>query len=146
MSDLDGRAFTRRGNSLVPSDFAADELLHSIPEGKEVMVTIRRPRSVMHQRWFFALLRIVCENTGHLWYDESDLLDALKRAVGYTEHCMDIDGSSYERPKSISFSTLSEDEFRIFKDKCLDVLATKVLGCDPVELMNEVDSTQKRAA
>lgn len=146
MSDLNGRCFVRKRNTLVPADFAAAEMLDGIPEGSEIIVKIRRPRNPACHRWFFALLRIVCENTGYLWYDEEDLLDALKRAVGHTEHCLDIDGGSYEKPKSISFSAMTEDQFRVFKDKCLDVLATKVLGCSPEELMNETDSTQKRAA
>lgn len=143
-SDLEGRCFVKKGNALRPADFAADEFMAAIPDGKEVTVIVRRPRSAIHHRWFFALLRKVCENTG-LWASEEELLSALKLATGHCDRQMTLDGSVYLVPKSIAFSSLSEDEFNIFKERCLHLLATKVLGCDPATLLEEVDKTQRAA-
>ena len=64
MSSLDARSFVRKGNTLVPADIHADEFLAGIPDGKEVLATIRRPRSPEHNRWFFAMLAKVCHASG----------------------------------------------------------------------------------
>lgn len=142
MSDLDGRAFIKRGNALIPADFAADEAVAAIAEGREVLVTIRRPRSVIHHRWFFSLLRHVVSNSEQ-WSDEDDLLDDLKLATGHITRRVNLmTGEVSAVAKSINFASMPEDAFRRFKDRCLFVLA-KVLGIDPVTLMEETDATQR---
>lgn len=145
MSDLDGRCFIRRGNSLVPADFAAEEFLSELKDGREVVLTVRRARSPKHHRWFFAMLRKVVENTER-WQTEDELLDALKLATGHTEQRQAIDGTTYLAPRSISFAAMEEGAFTRFRRRCCYVLATKVLGCTPEELMAETDATQRRAA
>lgn len=145
MSDLDARSFTRRGNTLIPSDFAAEEMLAGLKDGQEILVTVRRPRSPQHHRFFFALLRKVVENTDD-FQSEEELLDALKLATGHTERRLTLDGKAYLAPRSISFAAMGEDAFRRFRKRACYVLATKVLGCDPGTLMNEADETQRRAA
>lgn len=143
-SDLEGRCFVKKGNVLYPVDFAASELLATIPEGKEVVVVIRQHRNPKALRWFFAMLRTVCQATG-LWATEENLLNALKFETGHCELQMKLDGSECLVAKSISFPKMKEDEFNAFKERSLDLLATKVLGCDPAELMEEVDRTQRAA-
>lgn len=145
MSDLEGRCFVRRGKALVPADFAAEEFLAEIAEGREIIVTTRKARSPQHHRWFFALLHKVIENAEQ-WQTEEELLDALKLATGHTERRATIDGAVYVAPRSISFAAMGEEAFKRFRKRACYVLATKVLGCDPEELMGEVDATQRRAA
>lgn len=146
MSDLDGRNFLKRGNTLIPADFAADEMLATLKEGREVIMSMRRARSPVHHRFFFALLRQVVNNTEGKWADESDLLSDLKFATGHRNRRENlVTGDIYEVARSINFAAMSEDQFREFKDKCLDVL-TRHLGWDPVVLMKEVEATQKRHA
>lgn len=142
MSDLDGRAFVKRGRVLVPADFAADEMLDDLPEGREVLMTMRRPRSPQHHRFFFALLRKVVENTDR-WASEEDLLDDLKIACGHaTRRANLITGEISLVAKSINFASMPEDAFRRFKDRALFVLSTAI-GVDPVTLMEEAEATQK---
>lgn len=145
MSDLEGRCFVRRGNALVPADFAAEEFLGEIADGREIIVTTRKARSPQHHRWFFALLRKVVENTDY-FSNEDELLDALKLATGHCERRMTIGGDAYVAPRSISFAAMGEEAFRRFRKRACYVLATKLLRCSPEELMGEVDETQKRAA
>ena len=145
MSDLEARAFTRRGGALVPSDFAAEEFLSEVKDGQEVLLTVRKARSPQHHRWFFALLHKVVENSDD-WQTEEEVLDALKLATGHTERRMTLDGAVYVAPRSISFAAMGEEAFRRFRKRACYVLATKVLGCDPDELMGEVEATQKKAA
>lgn len=138
--DLDGRCFVRRGRTLVPRDFAADEMLDAIGDGKEVIVLIRRARSPAHHRWFFKLLRSVVQNTDD-FSDEEELLDAVKHATGHVERRMLLDGSVYMAPRSINFAAMDEFKFKRFVDRALFVLS-RALGFDPVELMHEVDVDQ----
>jgi hypothetical protein len=145
MADLDARCFLRRGNSLVPADASAEEFLSELADGREVTVTIRKPRNPAHHRWFFALLRLVVSNSDD-WSNEEELLDALKLATGHTERRMTIDGNTYLAPRSISFAAMGEEAFKRFKARACYVLATKVLNVNPEDLMREVDATQKRAA
>ena len=140
MTDLDGRAFVRRGNALYPVDVHADEFLASLPEGKEMLVTIRRPRSPHHHRWWFALLHKVVSNSER-WNDEEELLDVLKIAVGHTKPVELLDGTIYRLPKSISFSSMGEDVFQRFTKRALYVLG-KMTGIDPETLMEETRATQ----
>jgi hypothetical protein len=142
VTDLDARCFIKKGKSLVPADFAAEEFLDGIPGGREVLVSVRRPRSPQHHRWFFALLRKVTENSDR-WASEEDLLDDLKLACGHvTRRANMLTGEISLVAKSINFASMPEDPFRRFKDRALFVLG-KVLGVDPVTLMEETDATQK---
>jgi hypothetical protein len=134
MSDLDGRGFYRRGSTLVAADIASEDFLSEIPEGKEVLVTIRRARSPEHHRWFFKLLSRVAENSDK-WADVDDLLDDLKLACGhYTRRANILTGQIQYVPKSISFAAMGEDKFKRFKERALYVL-TQALGYDPIILM-----------
>lgn len=145
MSDLDGVCFVRRGNTLVPADMHADEFLSSLKDGREVIVTARKARNPLHHRWFFALLRKVVENTDD-WQSEDELLDAVKLATGHVERRVTLDGGAYLAPKSISFAAMAQDKFKAFADRAVYLLATRVLGCSPDDLMAEVEQTQRRSA
>ena len=141
MSDLDARAFTRRGNCLIPSDFAADEFLAGIPDGREVLVTVRRPRNPKHHRKFFAMLRQALDNRDD-WGDEDDLLDDLKHAVRHIERRKNaITGEVTERARSINFASMGQDAFARFYNRCRFVLA-QTLGISEDELEREVEATQ----
>lgn len=140
MSDLEGRCFRRAGNTLVPVDFAADEMLAEIPEGKEVVVTYRKPRSPLHHRWFFAMLRKVCEATGR-WHDEDELLDAVKLATGHVRRVQRLDGEVILMPRSINFASMPEGPFTRFKNRALFVIG-QATGVDPETLMRETNATQ----
>lgn len=143
MTDLDARCFIKRGRSLVAADFAAEEFLAGIKDGREVLVSVRRARSPKHHRWFFALLRKVVENSER-WADEDDLLDDLKLATGHaTRRVHLLTGEVCLVAKSINFASMPEDPFRRFRDRCLYVLG-KTLGVDPLTLMQETDATQRR--
>ena len=134
--DLSARAFARRGNTLVPADYAAQELLERLPEGREILILIRRVRSAKHHRWYFALLDKVVKATDR-WRSVDDLLDALKFELGLTEMRSDLFGNRYRAPKSVSWVKMSEDEFRPFAERSIEAIAMAT-GIDPTDLMREV--------
>lgn len=140
MSDLEGRCFIKRDKALRPTDWTADEFLAGIPDGKEVMVIVRRSRSPEHHRRFFALLRRVTENSDH-WQDEDELLDAIKIAVGHTRLIHRFDGTVDRIPRSINFASMPQDEFNRFYKRAGFVLG-QFLGVDPETLMAEALADQ----
>lgn len=145
MSDLDGICMIRRNGALVPADAHAAEFLESLKDGREIIVSVRKARNPLHHRLFFALLRKVVENSED-WNTEEELLDAVKMATGHVERRHRLDGEEYLVPRSISFAAMDQIKFRRFFDRAVWLLATKVLGCTPDELLGEVDETQRRAA
>jgi len=142
MGDLDGRCFVKRNGGFFPADFAAEEMTASVADGREVVFTVRKARSPQHLRWFFAMLRKVCENTDDQWLDEEELLDDLKEAVGLSKKKINpLTGRESQRPGSISFAAMGEAKFVRFRRRCSYVLG-QFLGCTPEELMAETDETQ----
>ena len=109
MTDLEGRAFTKRRvagiTCLVPSDTHAEEWLATIGLNKEVIVQGRRVRNIKHHRLLFAVLRLVFENTD-LWESETNILDELKMLTGlYEIRVSKTTGEVFQVPRSISSMT-----------------------------------------
>jgi hypothetical protein len=145
MTDIDARAFIKRRNprtgasGLVPADVMAEELLATVPDGREVLVTVRRARNPRHHRLLWALLRKVVENSEQ-WADERALLDSLKLATGLFEARMAFNGIPFAVPASISFAAMDQGRFSEWFDKAVTILSRDVLGCAPEELRAEVEA------
>lgn len=143
MGDLEARAFRRKGKALVPSDLHAEEFLDDIKDGTEVLVSIRKARSVEHHRFFFAKLKAIVDVTGR-WGDVEELLDDLKLATRHVEKRQNvITGQYFMRPRSISFASLGQAAFRRFDDRCNYVLAEA--GIDVGEIVKQASEAAKRA-
>lgn len=69
---------------LVPGDERAAEFIAKLTDKKDVLVTIRSPRSPDHHKFFFKYLSRVIENTDNVWSDVEELLEAVKFATGHT--------------------------------------------------------------
>lgn len=140
MSDLDGYVFMKVGGRLAANDIHAQEWLSSIRDGREVMISARRPRNPKFHRLAFALLRLVVENTDR-WSDEADLLQDLKLATGHVEKRVSaLTGEVYAAPRSISFASMDEDKFKRWFNRAAYVLATDVLHVAPQTLIDEVNA------
>lgn len=135
MADLSGRMFERRGNHLVPSDLAAQELVESLPEGKAVLMDMRRARSPRNHAHLFALLKVACEQLEG-YPDTETLLDAVKIATHLTRPVKLASGEIVWIPKSINWAAMPEDEFKRWKDRAVYVLG-QLLGVDPIQLLEE---------
>lgn len=135
MTDLNGRLFHRQGNHLVPSDLAAQELVQSLPEGKAVLMDMRRARSPANHAHLFAVLKVAVDNLNG-YGDTETLLDALKLATGLTRPVQLTDGRIVWIPKSINWAAMAETEFQEWKARALFVLG-QMLGIDPQQLLEE---------
>jgi hypothetical protein len=138
--DLDGLVFVKRGKSLVPADIQAEEWLDATGEGKEVLMSGRRPRNPRFHRLAFALMRLVMENDPeNRWLTENDLLEDLKFATRHIEtHINGFTGLVEVRTKSISFTSMDEFAFHRWFARATYVLATQILNTVPDELRDEV--------
>jgi hypothetical protein len=84
----------RKGDTLVPTAEMFREDLQSIPEAKELLVSIRTPRSVEHHRLFFAVLHEMVKSG--IWDgDVESLLDYVKVGVGHVSTVIDPSGASW---------------------------------------------------
>lgn len=143
MTDLHARAFRKVRNprtgvcGLVPADQWATEFLSSLPDGRDVLVTVRTPRSVQQLRLLFALIKKTMENTDR-WATKDVLVRDLKLVTGlFTTEVSAFTGMPYPVPASISFASMPQDEFQVWFQKAADALAG-VLGCTAEELIREV--------
>lgn len=139
LTDLNAFAFTRKGNALIPSDIHAADFLEGIKDGKEVLVSIKKPRSVKHHRRVFALLQLVLDNTEQWQGDKDALLSDLKMATRLVDVRVDlITGREYIVPRSISFASLDQISFDRWWRRAVHVIATQVLNTLPDEIEREI--------
>lgn len=145
MSDLDARCFVKRGHVLVPADIMADEFMATIRDGREIMVTPRRPRNPKHHKLLFAALKLTIDNTDK-WPSVEVLLDDLKVITGLFETRINaLTGIPYIKAKSISFAAMSQDEFGPWFDRATIKLA-EAIGVEHQELLAEIaEMTAPRA-
>lgn len=138
----------RKGFVLAPSDRLAEEDLATLALGKNVLVEVRKPRSLQHHRLLFALLRKVARSTPTP-LSEDALLSWVKVRTGHVEHVPLGFGRSYEAPASIAFSAMDQAQFREFFDRVVALICTEVVpGLDQPTLAAEIEAmlTEQEAA
>ncbi len=144
MSEMQSRAFLKREGALYPSDPWAQEFMDRLKDDAEILVSVRKPRSVRNHRLLFALLRKTVENTDGRWADEEVLLDDLKLATGlFQTRVSALTGMPYPVPASISFASMDQPRFSAWFAKAV-VVCAEVLGCTPDELLGEVEGSVER--
>jgi hypothetical protein len=136
--DLECRVFQRKGKTLVPADIHAEEMFNTIKDGKHVLLRIFKPRNVQHHRKLFAVLNCVVENS-EKYNDVNELLVIVKLAVGYATVVQGMDGEMCRIPRSISFSSMAQDEFERFFPRAVYVLS-KLSGINEDILLNEANN------
>lgn len=133
---------TKRFNALRAMDQIAAEALGKIVDGEVVKVEIKRAnqRSLRHHRLFFALLEIVGECQDEPW-TKDQTLTWVKVAAGHTDPVYDRDGKVTFIPRSISFDSMSQDEFRAFFDAAVQAVLDKLLppGTPRHSIVQEVE-------
>jgi len=73
--------------------------------GKEYSCEIKRNRILRHHKKFFAILRLVVDNTNFM--DTESLLYALKIELGYVQSCVTLKGKTIAMVKSINFDNMN---------------------------------------
>jgi hypothetical protein len=142
-ADIEARCFRKMRNpttgrtGLVPCDQWADEFMAGLKDGQEVLVTVRKPRSVRQHRLLFGLIKLTMDNTDR-WATKEVLLNDLKLATGLFETRISaFNGMPYPVPASISFGSMPQSAFNEWFQKAAAALAG-VLGCTAEDLIREV--------
>jgi hypothetical protein len=117
---------------LLPANAAEAEKLHSFKAGAGVRCKVTRVRNYQFLKKYFALLNLAYD----YWEPEENLVgeknferfrsDVIILA-GFYEAYVRVDGSTRIEPKSISFGSMSEDEFSDLYTKTIDALVKHVL-------------------
>jgi hypothetical protein len=124
--------------SLRPVDDAGEALVASLGHGEIVAATVKKPRNVKFHRWFWALATVVSNNVEPSRTPEQ-IVTALKIATGHVETIIDATGKVYYVPRSISFASMSGEEFNVFVDRCIKIIVERWLpGVGEDALRNEV--------
>jgi hypothetical protein len=129
----------RKGTHLVPCSLADEEALMEYAEGKDLAVTLHRPRSNRQHRFFWAILQKVCQNHD-VYRRPEQLLVWLKIRLGYVEEVQLHGDQVWWQTKSISFNSMGQDEFRKFFDAAIDCIVAEIIpGMDRDDLIGEVE-------
>ena len=138
-NELRSRIFTKRNGGLFPADVEAATGFARMKDGLSYLVNVHRPRNIQHHRKLFALLNLVQDST-EKWATVETLLEDLKLATGLFETRVSaLTGMPYPVPKSISFASMSQDEFEQWFDRAVDLISKQVLDMDRAELLGEIE-------
>lgn len=116
--------FKRIQGGLIPFDSEACEKLNKLKEGDEVMVDIKKPRNLKFHKKFFAMLTLVLNNQEKI--QASTVKQGQERLLYAAMYILKRgefwgpEKQHFER-ESISFASMSEDEFEDFYNEVLDV-------------------------
>lgn len=128
-----------RGGGFWPADDRAEDFARGIREGDTIKADVRRPRNPGQHRLFFALLSKVQENTDR-WPNTDALLQAVKIALGHFDTMQLVDGRVVPHPRSISFGSMAQDDFRRFFNDTVQLVITKIIpGLDRNDLLREIN-------
>lgn len=135
---------SRQGNRLVPFDQLAEEDLARLP-AKPLMVTIRAPRSLPHNRLYFSCLRSICESGGFEAGHEV-LHDVTKMGAGCFK-VVQLSGLTYRVPDSIAFASMDQTTFNAFFKRAVAFWQSEGLAAwiEP-DLFAKIAETDREAA
>lgn len=133
-------------SGLAPADNESERVLKKYKIGDTVRADIIKPRNVMHHRKYWALLNMVFDNLPEHLEPHIKNVDELhyeiKLQTGHREIHNTLGGQEIWKAKSISFSSMDQNEFEDYYNSALDVVCKYILpGVDISELTNEVTQT-----
>ena len=120
----------RLGNGLLPIGEDSLELLRRIPFGKEVIVSVKTARNPKQFRLYWAICRIVSENSDHYETPEQ-VSEALKIGTGrYDRTILRVPGVGEVeqlKPHSIAIESMKQTDFEQYLDAALLLIETEML-------------------
>jgi hypothetical protein len=121
-----------------PADPRAEDTLKGIRAGEIVKAQVSRPRNPQQHRLFWAFLTLVQQNTDR-WPTPEALLQAIKIHLGHFDSVEMVDGRVVPHPRSISFGSMPQDDFRRFMNDAIDLVVTRIIpGLDRADLEREI--------
>lgn len=117
--------FIKINGALYPASEEAQEYLKKVKEGEAVTVTLKRIRNYQFLKKWFSLVKYGFE----LWspdFEGEKNFERFRRDItilaGFYEQTVRLNGEIRTEAKSISFGSMSADEFEELYGKTIDVL------------------------
>ena len=112
----------KQGNgSYLPANNSDHDTLRKIKVGAIVSCDIKQPRNIGFHKKFFALINLVFENQEI--YDNIDFLrKELTMKAGFYDTYLNHKGVQKYEAKSISFASMSQEEFESLYQRFLDAV------------------------
>ena len=130
--------FHKLGNTLVPVDDQGWALMSKLKHRQEVTVEVVRARNGRQHRLFWALVGIVYENQTK-YATRQQVADAIKCAIGYCDEVEGYKGAMIQRPRSIAFANMKQDEFTEFLDKAIQFVCGRIIPFTEGDLRSELE-------
>lgn len=103
---------------------------------KEFVWDFRVPRNYEHHKKFFALIKIVFDNTDDRFTSEEHLRAVLTIWAGWVNEDHDTEGNLTVTPKSISFSSMDQAEFEKYYNDVINAVLRELM---PTMLRQELE-------
>lgn len=134
---------TREGMQLRPFGAESASVFAKIPFGKVVRVDVKQPRNGAHHRLYWTLCNRIADGVG---CESEDISHILKLRTGHVRIVKTKKGLE-EVPRSISFASMDQMQFRSFFDKCVVVIETEfgIAKPDILELVKDLLHPQEAA-
>ena len=132
--------FRRTVEGFVPADDGSQDFFAKTKLGQLVTLTPKRARGLSYHRLFFAMLRLVSENSNpHI--SEAAALHFAKMVTGTGEFVTDSRGREVFVPGSISFAAMDQSAFKEFVQTAIPPLVGRfMVGTAPDDLIAEAMS------
>lgn len=134
-------AMRRVGNRLAAIDPVSEDELATVPQDKDLLVTIKTPRNVKQFKLAWCLAKKVSEAVDFL-HDSEDAMNWLKIKARHVRILQDPkSGQIAIVPKSIAFASLSQDNFAKVFNRMIYVTCTEIIpGLDEGSLRSEIEA------
>lgn len=122
------------GNALRPYAPYDHEMMQRLPVGTPVRLQFAQPRSLPRHRLYWVVLRLVIKNS-EVFATEEALHKVLLVGCGVTEPFLDLDGNISLIPSSTAFDKMSEEEFKAYFDRAMEIIETKIIPGVSLQLL-----------
>lgn len=121
---------------------ATKTALSKFKRGETVFVNIGSRRSVEQHRLFWRMLTDVAEATD--FERPERLLTAIKLALGRYDLMMMPNGKRVPVPHSISFSSMTQQEFQVFMNDAIELICRDILKDDAAAFMDKYEGQNEQ--
>ena len=132
-------AYRVASNTIVGMDDEATRVINRIPLNGICRLGLVLPRNEKHLRKYWKLIHVVHAQQD-LFATQEDLSDEIKIATGYCDMKTRADGTTWPKPRSISFAKMDQSAFDDFYAKCIRFICEHILpGVDDYNLRCEIE-------
>ena len=111
------------------------EKMKRLSQGQVVSCEVKRERNLKHHNLYFALCRLVSDNSDFISEDQVDYYVRIKS--GLVDFQIVCDEKTIVKPKSLQFAKMNQSEFEKFFDRVIP-LFEKITGLTKKELLNNL--------